>query len=436
MKKPLIIFSLGIIFLGFPIKCNGNQPIRFMCQSSVMENSCIIRNINSTQPNTEFLYNMERIHLIDFMMLIQNNLFEIPQSLFNIYSKLMEVFIINSGLKQIGLNRFKNAENLMNLNISNNQLSELKANSFYGAVNLRDLDLSKNNLEILSVYSFKGLEMINFLNLSFNKISNIPSGLFTGNNQLERLILSNNQILEYSEIIPSLKSLTISWNKLTTLYVQNEMLIRAGSNQISTIILLSEGDELRELFIENNNLTEIESLINFENLKLISLSNNPIRDLSPLREITSLEELYLRNTNSKYQLGKLSGLSKLKTLDLSYNNLGKFNYYKLNSLKNLKNLYLDGNNLTNIDYKHLSSFIPELEMIGLRNNKWICSFLERMLEFLEIQGVFTIQDDNLPEGVKSVDGIQCKDPVMEKMDFIINKLKGMEDEIMRLKSRK
>lgn len=427
---------LILVLIAFPSKCLSNQPVRFTCHSSSMDNSCIVRNINSTRPNTEFLYNMDRIHLIDFMMLVQNNLYEIPQSLFNIYAKLMEVFIIHSGLTQIGLNRFKNAENLMNLNISNNQISELKANSFYGAVNLRDLDLSKNNLEILSVYSFKGLETISFLNLGFNKISNIPSGLFTGNNQLERLILSNNQIMEYSEIIPSLRSLTISWNKLTTLYIQNEILIRAGSNQISTIILLSEGDELRELFIENNGLTEIESLVNFENLKLVSLSNNPIKDLSPLSEITSLEELYLRNTNSKYQLGKLSSLSNLKTLDLSYNNLGKFNYYKMQSLKKLKNLYLDGNNLTSIDYKHLSTYIPELEMIGLRNNRWICSFLERMLEFLEIQGVFSIQDDNLPDGVKSVDGIQCKDPVMEKMDFIIQKLKGMEDEIMRLKARK
>lgn len=427
---------LILVLFAFPSKCLSNQPVRFMCQSSLMDNSCIVRNINSTQPNTEFLYNMERIHLIDFMMLVQNNLYEIPQSLFNIYTKLMEVFIIQSGLTQIGLNRFKNAENLMNLNISNNQISELKANSFYGAVNLRDLDLSRNNLEVLSVYSFKGLEMISFLNLGFNKISNIPSGLFTGNGQLERLILSNNQIMEYSEIIPSLRSLTISWNKLTTLYIQNEILIRAGSNQISTIILLSEGEELRELFIENNGLMDIESLVHFENLKLVSLSNNPIKDLSPLSEITSLEELYLRNTNSKYQLGKLSSLSNLKTLDVSYNNLGKFNYYKLQSLKKLKNLYLDGNNLTSIDYKHLSTYIPELEMIGLRNNKWICSFLERMLEFLEIQGVFSIQDDKLPDGVKSVDGIQCKDPVMEKMDFIIQKLKGMEDEIMRLKKRK
>ena len=48
-----------------------------------------------------------------------------------------------------------------------------------------------------------------------------------------------------------------------------------------------------ELYLENNELTDISILKYLKNLKLLLISNNPITDISVIQYLNKLEELYI-----------------------------------------------------------------------------------------------------------------------------------------------
>ena len=102
---------------------------------------------------------------------------------------------------------------------------------------------------------------------------------------------------------------------------------------------------ISELYLQGAQLTEfpknIDKLIF---LKKLNLSDNLIEFISDLSKLNELSELYLRNNNISNLEGSNINKLKLKILRLSYNNLSEFN----ENIESLEELCLTGNKLTKI----------------------------------------------------------------------------------------
>jgi Leucine-rich repeat (LRR) protein len=125
-------------------------------------------------------------------------------------------------------------------------------------------------------------------------------------------------------------------------------------------------ETLKYLYIDNSKITNLEPLANLANLPLLdklSLHDNQISDLLPLKRLTSLKRLLL-NYNMISDLSPLSGLTQLWHLDLSNNQITDLS--PLENLKGLIWIYLDDNQIT--DLAPVVDF-PKLERLSVRNNQ-------------------------------------------------------------------
>jgi internalin A len=190
--------------------------------------------------------------------------------------------------------------------------------------------------------------------------------LFT---KLVNLYLSDNDITEVKNLpyLKSLKLLSLSDNKL---------------EDISGIVHLNN---LEVLWLSGNRITDISPLENLKNLRELSIGFNPISDLRPLSDIEGLEFLDISNTYID-NLDFLMYLNNIKRLDSSLNHISNISSLKyapnlielsltcnnisdlevISELTNLKKLHLPGNRIRNIDsLKNLSN----LEYLNMTDNK-------------------------------------------------------------------
>lgn len=70
---------------------------------------------------------------------------------------------------------------------------------------------------------------------------------------------------------------------------------RAGGNRISDITALAHLTNLNELLLERNLISDLSPLSELANLKELCLYSNQISDITPLADLTNLKELDLRD---------------------------------------------------------------------------------------------------------------------------------------------
>ncbi|MCY3410018.1 MAG: leucine-rich repeat domain-containing protein [Candidatus Heimdallarchaeota archaeon] len=202
--------------------------------------------------------------------------------------------------------------NLVEVNLNRNLIDDLP-DEINRLNNLKILDISHNRLQVLN-YELAELTELEQLLLSNNQLVNIPS--------------------DFSEL-EHLKVMDISYNKIKNLHadfskLQNLTHFRAQGNQLSEIPsflsflqLVEEIDlsynnisninaefnqllDLTTLILSNNRIGAIPSFLSLPKLKLLDLSNNPIRSIFPLFP-DSLETLLLNKTKlSEFPSGILS----------------------------------------------------------------------------------------------------------------------------------
>ena len=97
--------------------------------------------------------------------------------------------------------------------------------------------------------------------------------------------------------------------------------------------------------LRTNQIENISPLSGLTRLKSLDLSNNQITDISALSGLTALETLTLYN-NQITDISALSGLSNLTSLDLEHNQITDIT--PLSGLTNLKSLELSSNRITGI----------------------------------------------------------------------------------------
>ena len=209
---------------------------------------------------------------------------------------------------------------------------------------------------------------------------------------LEELDLHGNNICDLSPLssLTNLKKLDISQNyvgfmdktggngmnlqPLSSL-VRLETL-KADKNGITDISPLAGLVNLKELNIEENIVTSLEALSRLTQLKELRAGKNRITDLSPLAGLVNLETLSLESNSYMeqdasgsyvdtgiFEITALEGLTALKSLNISYNNITSL--APVSALPNLEYLNAASNNLTDIECMRGSG----VKRLNLENNK-------------------------------------------------------------------
>ncbi len=105
-------------------------------------------------------------------------------------------------------------------------------------------------------------------------------------------------------------------------------------------------DNLYELYLGENQITDLSDLSSLTKLGILNIYHNPASDFSPLSSITSLTRLDAGETPVS-DLSPLSSLYGLKYLDIWYTNVSDLS--PLSGLTSLTNLYLSHSLVTSLD---------------------------------------------------------------------------------------
>lgn len=275
-----------------------------------------------------------------------NNLKKLPD-----LSTLTNLSTLNISENSISdLSGIKNNNSLIELNASSNQIVNITPVT-NNLIKLQKLNLSKNNIsDISTIYRLSELTDLDLsLNTSIREIKQI-----TELQNLTKLNLANNDnITDLTKLLDKKSD-----NKTPKLINLQELNLENVNNTNSKISVstLTKLINLKILNLNNNGLTTMSGIIEFDNLEKLYLNNNQIEDISPLvkiktqtingETIKTVEKVSkvkdLRMANNKIE--KIDVLSYLYDsityLDLSRNHIHHIDsietLYKLNP----KNLYL------------------------------------------------------------------------------------------------
>ena len=255
--------------------------------------------------------------------------------------------IINIDVDKLGL--FTNYRKL-NLNLQN--LSTLEP--LEGLTQLVELHLTNNQITLEDIKSqeiLKSMTNLQSLNLTNNNITNITA--INSLKNLRNLYIGgvNNKInlKEIEDIISNLNLLNVSTESLKTIN-------NCDSNKITKLNLIA------------SSLTELPDLSGLVKLKTLNLQQNPnISNFETISQVTSLENLILKNNNLHGRMIDFSRLTNLTNLNLSGNTLWSEDLENLKALKNNSNLTIDLSNNSIIDATALLELNPNTK-INLSGN--------------------------------------------------------------------
>lgn len=353
-------------------------------------------------------------------MTIEANIQLIQEKTFE-RSNISTITLINNKIRRIKDNAFKSFA-IYFLDLQNNLLSEIEGKSFAGAVNLRKLNLQHNQISNIQSDAFIDLGNLEEINLAFNHISAFPSktfwpltaiqtvhlnnnlltaveiNVFVNNKMLQDLNINNNDLtyLDASHFPHSLVNLNVDQNNLQSINMSNLINLQKlvlDLNKLKTVThSLLNLPLLNSLHLNNNIMGPIiteNTFSNLTNLTILELDNNQITNFESLKKLTTLEGLSLAENhikimdfsgvptivklinlthNNLIKIQNLSKLSSLVKLELSYNNLEEIDFNIFENLFQLRNLWLQHNRLKKLTlgcFRHLKS----LEYLDLSYNQ-------------------------------------------------------------------
>ncbi|GMT05276.1 hypothetical protein PENTCL1PPCAC_27450 [Pristionchus entomophagus] len=245
---------------------------------------------------------------------------------------------------------------LVYLDLSSNKLTELAPLSLMNLPSLVEIRLSDNLLSRLLPLSMSALPELRYVYLQNNLLDNVAS--LPALKKLEILDARANRLAKIPLLIdsPLLRQLRLDANRISAVESRalvgspRLQLLSIQDNSISSLAAASfEGlSQLVVLLLSNNHLTRLERapLEPLKQLQQLNLRNNSIsfldeNCLSPLKQLTSLD--MGENEMDKLPKGIFEPLSKLFWVDLSGNKLATFE--KTTFTKRISNLLLGGNPL-------------------------------------------------------------------------------------------
>lgn len=215
---------------------------------------------------------------------------------------------------------------------------------------------------ILYLEGIQHLKNLKTLTLIDNRIQDVtPLKNLT---RLQELNLRNNEITNLEDInLAALKDLP----ELKVLSLRHNVVRHEDSSQtrISDVSVLKDFHQLESLELRDNHINDITPLQNLTQLKVLDISQNPLKegDISPLRELVGLLHLNIRETGVN-DLSPLENMIYLEYLNIHSNH--EITCLKpVGTLKNLQGLIMR-NVPTGGDLEFLTE-LTGLTRLNLRN---------------------------------------------------------------------
>lgn len=284
----------------------------------------------------------------------------------------------------VKLPNFSLLKSLENLNISNSILSNF--DDLQGATSVKNLAAEDIiNLEnIDGLADFHNLESIDLSGAS--RVTNVSA--LTNKPLLKELDLSSMSKLENIDALTELNSPTTinlfgnshipcvdleqlenTFSEASIRRPQNCLVKKINRNLIADFSLLNcigsevfDADDVTQISCNYYQIDSLEGIEQFYNLEGLSLYNNNVSNLAPIRNLTKLTSLNLFN-NDVTSISNLSKLTKLNFLDLRNNAITSV--AALSNLKALESLSLSNNQISNVT--PLAS-LPILRSLTISNN--------------------------------------------------------------------
>lgn len=282
--------------------------------------------ITGIEPNS-FAYQTECLEIVDFR---DNKLGFIKKYYFYGLRALHVLYLSHNQISFIEPGSLDTTISLETLYLDNNCIFSIHRDLFRNLARLSELTMSKNVIFKLDSMTFQNLSGLNHLNLAFNQLVSLPENIFKDLSKMNSLDLSKNRL----EAITSPR-VFIGLNSLKTLNISNNFILTLSLEALSPI-----KNNLLTLSVDSNRLVNIQEASGiFRALKVINFSynNNPnlnkaIGLMVILEKCISCEyEFYFRSMSTSFIKDLIQYLSsspflitQIKTLDLSYNDIGPF----------------------------------------------------------------------------------------------------------------
>ncbi|XP_054164823.1 protein toll-like [Oppia nitens] len=340
---------------------------------------------------------------LEYLELDANNLQTITKSTFSYAGKtLRKLYLRFNNINKIDLNAFANLTKLEILDLSNNQISDLPSNILKDLKSLSLFSIRGNLLTKLPETMFRHNNKLSAIDLSANqKLVTFPVNLLQNLEKLINFTASDCQLTQLSrnphiffKNSPNIENIHLNGNFLTNLTINglfgaNPKLstLNFSYNNISQIsreIFSSNSSQIIELNFYGNEIEELPENIfsQLRNLRKLNFGFNQLSETNPhlFLPLQNLEELYLNKNNLKTTNSEQNRLpfglgSKLRKVNLSYNELNNFES-DFNSIN--WSLYL---NIAELDLRHnnfsgkfrvpvFSSSIAPIVNLDLSSNKF------------------------------------------------------------------
>jgi Leucine-rich repeat (LRR) protein len=171
------------------------------------------------------------------------------------------------------------------------------------------------------------------------------------------------------------------------------------------IIQVCEAENISELTVDNSNISSLEGLLAFRNLKYLSFRSNKVKvlDVSSLQKLHSVYCEYNNITNINVQ-----GLTNLKFLWCSQNELTSLN---LSSLPSLESVYFESNKISTLNIEN-SNKISDLRGSNNLLTTLTIGHLKNLSHLYISYNLLTSLDAN---NLKNLSSLQCS---TNKMTFL------------------
>ncbi|VDD92613.1 unnamed protein product, partial [Enterobius vermicularis] len=301
------------------------------------------------------LDNLARLITLDFSY---NKITEIPENCFSNVKLLKNLKLQGNSictLPRLALNEIK--EKLELLDLSNNCLNHVPAQNLRNSLNMQYLDLSRNSISEIANFELINLPQLQELRMQRNNLQRIAPMAFMNVPKLQHLYLNENLLSNFESIR----------------MFQNLEILDLSRNQLKELPLLKELPMIKEIRADFNQIGKIDTLTFSSNpsLKLINLQNNQISSLSR-NGFDSLEQLnvLLLNNNllASIERGMLDGMRNLQQLSLSNNSLINVSDKSFSSVPLLTSLDLSNNKIESLS-ANLFDPLTQLFWLDLSNNK-------------------------------------------------------------------
>ena len=193
---------------------------------------------------------------------------------------------------------------------------------------------------------------------------------------------------------------------LTQLEIKRLTELDAGNRQITNLTGLGQATNLTWLLLESNPISDILSLANLVELRVLNMAVCEISDIRPLANLIQLESLHL-HYNWIEDITPLANLTQLTDLWLNHNQI--VDVSPLGDLKNLTDLQIGGN--------AIRDFSP---LLGL-NLTHVDVDIRMLYELTSI--VVKVPDLNLKHAVQEALSLPSEVPLTQ---LLMNQLTGLE----------